>query len=124
MPPMPPVTRDKFDAVLFDLDGVLTSTAAIHADAWKTMFDQFLLPRGLPAFEHEDYKRYVDGRPRYEGVKTFLASRGIELPFGDPSDPPGDRTITALGNRKDAMVKQAIAEGRVRPFEGSVRWVK
>ena len=127
MPPMAAaaVTREKFDAVLFDLDGVLTSTAAIHADAWKEMFDAFLLPRGERPFDIEhDYKKYVDGRPRYEGVKTFLESRGIHLPFGDASEEPNDRSICGLGNRKDAMVKQAIAEGRVKPFEGSVKWVE
>jgi beta-phosphoglucomutase family hydrolase len=119
------VTRRQFDAVIFDLDGVLTSTAAIHADAWKRMFDEFLAPRGERPFDIEtDYKQYVDGRPRYEGVRTFLASRAIELPPGDPAEPPGDRTIAGLGNRKDTMVKQAIADGLVQPFEGSVRWVR
>lgn len=118
------VTRERFEAVLFDLDGVLTSTAAIHADAWKAMFDAYLLPRGEREFDIDtDYKKHVDGRPRYEGVKTFLESRGIHLPFGDPSEPPNDATICGLGNRKDAMVKQAIAEGRVQPFEGSIRWI-
>jgi beta-phosphoglucomutase family hydrolase len=120
----PAVTRDKFDAVLFDLDGVLTSTAAIHADAWKAMFDAFLSPRGEKPFDIEhDYKKYVDGRPRYEGVKTFLESRGIDLPQGDSSEPPNEKTISGLGNKKDALVKQAIAEGRVQPFPGSVNWV-
>src|SRR5688500_2979156 len=119
-----PVTRDRFDAVLFDLDGVLTSTAAIHADAWKAMFDTYLLPRGQQPFDIDtDYKRYVDGRPRYEGVRTFLESRGINLPLGESSEEPNDRTISGLGNKKDAMVKQAIAEGRVQPFEGSLRWI-
>jgi len=119
-----PVTRDRFDAVLFDLDGVLTSTAAIHADAWKAMFDAYLLPRGERPFDIEtDYKKYVDGRPRYEGVRTFLESRGIELPLGESSEEPNDRTISGLGNKKDAMVKQAIAEGRVQPFAGSIRWI-
>ena len=118
------VTRDRFDAVLFDLDGVLTSTAAIHADAWKAMFDAYLLPRGQSAFDIDgDYKKYVDGRPRYEGVRTFLESRGIDLPMGEPSEAPNDQTICGLGNKKDAMVKQAIADGRVQPFEGSVRWI-
>ena len=119
-----PVTRERFDAVLFDLDGVLTSTAAIHADAWKAMFDAFLLPRGERAFDIDtDYKKYVDGRPRYEGVRTFLESRGIELPLGESSEEPNDRTISGLGNKKDAMVKQAIADGRVKPFEGSICWI-
>ena len=122
------VTRDRFDAVLFDLDGVLTSTAAIHADAWKTMFDEFLRARDGASFRPfdiaVDYKRYVDGKPRYEGVRSFLGSRGIDLPEGDPSEEPGDATICALGNRKDAMVKVAIDAGRVESFEGSVRWVR
>jgi len=119
-----PVTRDRFDAVLFDLDGVLTSTAAIHADAWKAMFDAYLLARGQRPFDIDsDYKRYVDGRPRYEGVRTFLESRGIELPLGESSEEPNDRTISGLGNKKDAMVKRAIGEGRVQPFAGSLRWI-
>ena len=125
------VTRRDFDAVLFDLDGVLTSTAAIHARAWKTMFDHFLQQRGReerrdfkPFNIDSDYKRYVDGKPRYEGVQSFLDSRGVHLPKGSPDEPPNDRTIAGLGNRKDAMVKQAIEEGQVQPFEGSVRWVR
>jgi beta-phosphoglucomutase family hydrolase len=131
----PTVTRERYDAVLFDLDGVLTSTAAIHASAWKRMFDQYLRDSSSRAgdarearyrpFEIDtDYKRYVDGKPRYEGVKSFLNSRQIDLPFGDPSDAPGDQTVCALGNRKDALVKKAIDDGEVEPFEGSVRWVK
>src|SRR5687767_1519423 len=99
-----PIIRDRFDAVLFDLDGVLTSTAAIHAEAWKHMFDEYLQKRaGGPgaSVEHPlrpfdidtDYKRYVDGKPRYEGVRSFLESRGILLPHGDPGEPPGDATV-------------------------------
>jgi beta-phosphoglucomutase family hydrolase len=129
------ISPDQFDAVLFDLDGVLTSTAEIHADAWKQMFDEYLAAQTRessnasggtyrPFDKDSDYKKYVDGKPRYEGVKSFLASRGIELPPGDPNDPPGDGTITALGNRKDAMVKRAIDEGRVRTFDGSIQWVQ
>jgi beta-phosphoglucomutase family hydrolase len=128
----PAITRERFDAVLFDLDGVLTSTAAIHAEAWKRMFDDYLSRQPgaesaarLRPFEIDtDYKRYVDGKPRYEGVRSFLESRGIHLPHGDPAEAPGDGSVCALGNRKDAMVKQAIDEGRVQPFAGSVRWVK
>lgn len=123
-----PIARDRFDAVLFDLDGVLTSTAAIHAEAWKEMFDAFLRKaegaRFRPFDVEHDYKRYVDGKPRYEGVQSFLASRGIELPFGDPSDPPSHDSVCGLGNQKDALVKRAIAEGRVNAFPGSIRWVK
>ena len=123
----PSVTREKFDAVLFDLDGVLTSTAAIHASAWKRMFDRFLAEKhpDQPAFDLDsDYKKYVDGKPRYEGVRSFLESRDIHLPFGDAVDEPGDLTVCALGNRKQVMVQQAIDNGEVEPFEGSVRWVK
>lgn len=129
------VSRDRFDAVLFDLDGVLTSTAAIHAQAWKEMFNAYLADAAARApgteakrfrpFEIEtDYKQFVDGKPRYEGVRSFLESRQIHLPPGQASDPPGDQTVCALGNRKDALVQQAIEAGRVQPFGTSVQWVK
>jgi beta-phosphoglucomutase family hydrolase len=130
------VRRDRFDAVLFDLDGVLTSTAAIHAAAWKRMFDDFLnrlaarndpglTPQQLRPFDiRDDYRRYIDGKPRYDGVRSFLQSRGIGLPEGHPDDPPGDQTVCALGNRKDAMVKEAIDAGRVESFPGSVKWAR
>jgi beta-phosphoglucomutase family hydrolase len=125
---VPRVTREWFDAVLFDLDGVLTSTAAIHARAWKEMFDHYLRRHdgsGFVPFDiDKDYKRYVDGKPRYEGVRSFLESRGIHLPYGDANDAPGDQTVSALGNRKQRLVQQAIDDGEVEPFEGSVRWVK
>src|SRR5688572_2373870 len=131
----PAITRERFDAVLFDLDGVLTSTAAIHAAAWKQMFDEFLRrlakkdsslsPNQLRPFDiRDDYRRYIDGKPRYDGVSSFLQSRGITLPEGHPDDPPGDQTVCALGNRKDAMVKQAIDAGKVESFPGSVKWAK
>ena len=126
------VTREKFDSVLFDLDGVLTSTASIHAEAWKQMFDAYLAQLRAEApsaerfrpFDMDDYKRYVDGRPRYEGVRAFLESRGIHLPVGSAQDPPGDASVAALGNRKDVLVKQAIEAGRVESFEGSIEWVR
>jgi beta-phosphoglucomutase family hydrolase len=123
----PKITRDHFDAVLFDLDGVLTSTAAIHAAAWKRMFDRYLRERHpqQPPFDIDsDYKKYVDGKPRYEGVRSFLEARGIHLPYGEPTDPPGDTTIAALGNRKQVMVQEAIDNGEVQPFPSSVEWVK
>ena len=85
-----------FGAVLFDLDGVVTPTAAIHEKAWSDLFARW-------DFDANDYLTYVDGRPRYDGVKAFLASRGVELPWGDPSDPPGDDTICAMGNRKETI---------------------
>ena len=93
-------------AVIFDLDGVVTRTALVHSAAWKRMFDQVLRERAeqhgesFRPFTHEgDYLPYVDGRPRYEGVAAFLGSRGIELSWGDPEDPPGTGTICAVGNR-------------------------
>jgi beta-phosphoglucomutase family hydrolase len=122
------VTRDRFDAVLFDLDGVLTSTATIHAHAWKTMFDEYLKSRDGSSFRPfdiaSDYKQYVDGKPRYQGVRSFLTARGIELPEGDREDPPSDRSVSGLGNRKDLLVKQAIEAGQVESFDGSIAWVR
>ena len=122
------VTRARFDAVLFDLDGVITSTAAIHAEAWKEMFDAFLQKAEGASFrpfdiEH-DYKRYVDGKPRYEGVQSFLVSRGIELPFGSAASPASELSVCGLGNQKDVLVKRAIDAGRVESFPGSIRWVE
>jgi beta-phosphoglucomutase family hydrolase len=114
-------------ACLFDLDGVLTPTALIHAAAWKQMFDAYLGERAGERFEpfdaHADYERYVDGKPRYDGVRSFLASRGIELPEGTPADPPGAETVCGLGNRKDELAVALMRTG-VEPYPGSVRYVK
>lgn len=124
---MTPITSERFDAVLFDLDGVLTSTARIHARCWKATFDEFLARRAadkreaLQPFDiDDDYKRHVDGKPRYEGVRSFLASRKISLPDGSPADPPNDDTACGLGNRKDELVKAAIDHGEVEAYSGSV----
>jgi beta-phosphoglucomutase family hydrolase len=103
-----------FGAVLFDLDGVVTPTAEIHEQAWAELF----APWG---FDKNDYLRYVDGRPRYEGVKTFLASRHVDLPWGDPSDPPGDDTICAMGNRKDEMFNAVLDRQGIKPYPGTLR---
>src|SRR6476661_8519459 len=104
-------------ACLFDLDGVLTDTASVHAAAWKQMFDDFLRSRserdGTPFREFDvkaDYGPYVDGRPRLDGTRGFLRSRGIELPEGGPGDPPGAETIQALSTRKNDLVQDKIAE--------------
>jgi beta-phosphoglucomutase family hydrolase len=118
-------------ACLFDLDGVLTDTAKVHAAAWKEMFDQFLGSRAertgdefVPFDDHEDYDSYVDGKPRYDGVRSFLASRGIELPEGNPDDPPDMETVCGLGNRKNEIVQRKIHEGGVQVYEGSRRYVE
>lgn len=114
----------RYEAVLFDVDGVLTSTASVHAAAWKQTFDAVLLR--LADGEHQpfdidtDYRAYVDGRPRYEGVATFLASRQIALPRGEVTDPPGYDTVCAVGNLKNELVAAFLREGQVDPFPGSV----
>ena len=125
------VTKDRFDAVLFDLDGVLTATAKVHAACWKRMFDDFLRERAeernepFQPFEiATDYKLYVDGRPRLEGARTFLESRGIELPYGDPDSPPNRKTIFGLGNRKDEMVRETFESEGVEAYKGSVALVR
>jgi trehalose-phosphatase len=115
-----------FDAAIFDLDGVVTKTASIHAAAWKELFDAFLRERaertGEPfrRFELEDYRRHVDGRPRYDGVQTFLASRGIELPWGNPDDPPEAETVCGLGNRKNLLFNERLRREGAEVFEPAV----
>ncbi len=103
-----------YDAVLFDLDGVITPTASMHERAWTALF----APWG---FDSVDYLTYVDGKPRYDGVRSFLASRDVELPEGDPSDPPGDETICAMGNRKDALFNAALERDGITPYPGTMR---
>ena len=113
---------DGVTACLFDLDGVLTQTAKVHAAAWKQMFDAYLRERAARTGEEfvpfdpvADYDQYVDGKPRYEGVRSFLTARGIELP---------QETIEALGNRKNEIVLAMIRERGVEPYEGSIRYVR
>ncbi|MFC7845778.1 HAD family hydrolase [Streptomyces sp. NPDC001046] len=113
-------------ACLFDLDGVVTRTAVVHAAAWKEMFDAFLRARDgedFRPFEAGDYDEYVDGRPRADGVRTFLASRGIELPDGEPDDPPGALTVHGLGNRKNDLVLEKIRTDGVEAYEGTLRYL-
>jgi beta-phosphoglucomutase family hydrolase len=118
-------------ACLFDLDGVLTQTAKVHAAAWKEMFDDYLRQRATrsgkrfePFDPVRDYDEYVDGKPRYDGVRSFLASRGIELPGGERGDPPQAETIAGLGNRKNEIVQRLIHQHGVESYEGSVRYVE
>jgi beta-phosphoglucomutase family hydrolase len=120
-----------FDAVLFDLDGVLTATAKIHAACWKSMFDDFLRKQAdrdqkpfVPFDSERDYQTYVDGKPRYDGVRSFLESRNINLPDGDPTDDSTIESVCGLGNHKDELVKQAIAAGKVEAYPGSVALVR
>src|ERR1700683_5268835 len=115
---------------LFDLDGVLTQTAKVHDAAWKQMFDDFLRNRAqstgqpfVPFDPVKDYDEYVDGKPREDGTKSFLESRGIELPEGSPDDPPAADTIYGLGNRKNEVVLKIMHDDGVQPYEGSVRYV-
>jgi beta-phosphoglucomutase family hydrolase len=119
---------DQIEVCLFDLDGVLTDTASVHAAAWKHMFDGFLRSRdgaGFRPFDpHDDYDRYVDGKPREDGVRDFLRSRGITVPEGRPDDQPTENTVYGLGNRKNAEVQQRIAESGVKVFEGSRRYLQ
>src|SRR5919109_2792240 len=122
---------DGIRACLFDLDGVLTQTAKIHAQAWKEMFDDFLrewAERSGEPFEPfdrpTDYDEYVDGKPRLDGVRSFLQSRGIDLPMGSPSDPPDAETVHALGTRKNDLVLELIRQQGVDPYEGSVRFAE
>jgi beta-phosphoglucomutase family hydrolase len=122
---------DGIRACLFDLDGVLTETAKVHAAAWKEMFDAYLRDRaqrtGEPFREFDatdDYDEYVDGKPRYDGVRSFLKSRAIELPEGSPDDPPDRETVCGLGNRKNELVLRKIHEDGVEPYPGSVRFLQ
>jgi beta-phosphoglucomutase family hydrolase len=122
---------DGIRGCLFDLDGVLTQTAKVHAAAWKQMFDEYLQCRAgregeafVPFDGGADYNDYVDGKPRYEGVRSFLQSRGIELPDGTPDDPPSAETVDGLGNRKNELVLEVIERDGVDAYEGSIRYVK
>ncbi len=127
----PPLTTEHFDAVLFDLDGVLTDTASIHAAAWKRMFDGFLRARAtdggtvfVPFDADADYRAYVDGKPRYDGVRSFLSSRTIELPEGDAGDPITANTVIGLGNRKNQLVTELIENNGVEAFPGAVHLIE
>src|SRR6266699_566180 len=124
------ITRDQYDAVLLDLDGVITNTAKLHAACWKQMFDEYLQKRATERGEAfrsfdlaKDYRLHLDGKPRFDGVRDFLASRGIKLPEGHPDDPPQLETVGGLGNRKNDLVNEAIEDKGVKPYEGSVQCI-
>jgi beta-phosphoglucomutase family hydrolase len=126
-----PALPDSISACLFDLDGVLTQTAKVHAAAWKQMFDAYLLDRarqtGEPFRPFEiatDYAKYVDGKLREDGVRAFLAARGIRIREGSADDPPTAETVYGLGTRKNELVLDLIQQGGVEVYEGSVRFVE
>ena len=111
-----------YDAALFDLDGVLTPTAEVHMRAWDEMFNAYLASKGIEEpYTDQDYFDHVDGRPRYDGVRAFLTSRGIELPEGDPSDGPDEETVSGLGNRKNDAFNAVLARDGVEAYAGSLR---
>lgn len=125
------VRSDKYDAWLFDLDGIITDTASVHAAAWKRMFDGFLEShaerQGIPfkPFAIDpDYYRYVDGKPRYDGVDSFLRSRGIVLDRGAPSDPPERETVCGLGNRKNVLFNDVLRDQGAEVFRSSVELIR
>lgn len=125
------ISRQDFDAVIFDMDGVVTDTARVHAAAWKQLFDDYLRRRAqregapfLPFDLDHDYRRYVDGKPRYDGVAAFLASRGITIPFGDPNDPPDAETACGLGNRKNQYFMQRLEAEGVEAFPSTVALIR
>jgi beta-phosphoglucomutase family hydrolase len=119
---------DAIQACLFDLDGVVTRTAVVHAAAWKQTFDEYLRRRDgtdfRPFDKGADYDRYVDGRPRADGVRTFLASRGIHFPEGEPGDPPDRETVHGLGNRKNDLLLELIRTQGVEAYEGTLRYIE
>lgn len=117
--------------MVFDLDGVITFTARVHAAAWKELFDSYLAERAarlgtpfVPFDSEKDYLQYVDGKPRYDGVASFLASRGIHIPFGHADDPPTSETVTALGNRKDEAFRKKVDELGVDYDPEAIRFVQ
>ena len=114
---------DDWDAALFDLDGVLTPTADVHMRAWQQLFVDFLTRRGITdrPYVESDYFDYIDGKPRYDGVRSFLASRGIQLADGDPSDGPELETVCGLGNRKNAFFSAVLSDEGVEPFPGTIQ---
>jgi beta-phosphoglucomutase family hydrolase len=125
------ISKDDFDAVLFDLDGVVTRTAKVHVAAWKAMFDEYLSRRAArlgesyrPFDPDRDYRDFVDGKPRYDGVADFLASRGIELPYGSSNDPPDRETVCGLGNRKNGLYLELLGKMGVEIYPSTVDLIR
>lgn len=125
------IDRTQFDAVIFDLDGVVTRTARVHAAAWKELFDEYRAKRlrcnqpVYPPFDMDhDYRLYVDGKPRYDGIQSFLSAKGIEIPYGHPDDPPDKETICGLGNRKNTLFRQHLQREGVQVYDSTIRLVR
>jgi beta-phosphoglucomutase family hydrolase len=111
-----------YDAVLFDLDGVLTPTAEVHMHAWRTMFEELFAAWGMtPPYTEQDYFEYLDGKKRYDGVASLLRSRDVEVPWGDPADPPTADTVCGIGNRKNAVFERVLRADGIAPYPGSLR---
>ena len=125
------ITLDKYDAILFDLDGVITNTASLHAACWKQMFDEYLARRATQRGEPfrpfdiaTDYRLYVDGKPRFDGVRDFLKSRDIHIPEGTPDDSAQSETVGGLGNRKNDLINDIVEHRGVKAYEGSVNFIR
>lgn len=122
MPPHDLTDLFSYDAVLFDLDGVLTPTAEVHMHAWQTMFEELFAAWDItPAYTERDYFDHLDGKKRYDGVAALLRSRDIEVPWGDPSDPPSSDTVCGIGNRKNAVFERVLRADGIAPYPGSLR---
>jgi len=134
MPPVPleRLLQDKnISALILDMDGVITQTASVHAAAWKRMFDDYLRQRGKqegrvyePLHIATDYRQYIDGIPRYDGVRNFLASRNIVLPEGTAADAPGTKTVAGLGNLKNDYFLELVQQGGVQPYPDTAAFLK
>lgn len=121
--PRVPARLDEQRALLFDLDGVLTPTADVHMRAWSRLFTPYLEQHGVAPYTEQDYYAHIDGKPRYDGVRSLLEARGIHLPEGDPSDGPDADTVCGLGNRKNAAFNAELEEHGVQPYPGSARFL-
>lgn len=126
MTDLPELSRQHFDAAIFDLDGVVTDTASAHMAAWKEVFDEFLQRRGSDErpFSTRNYRQYVDGLPRFDGIRSFLKSRGIELPEGTQDDPPGFDTVYALGHEKNRRYHRHLEGGEIEIFDDTVALIR
>ena len=125
------MNKNLFQAVIFDLDGVITKTALVHSASWREMFNEYLRYREkeygevFREFTHtDDYLPYVDGKPRYKGVASFLESRGIDIPFGEPTDPPDKETVCGLGNKKNLVFNSVLERDGVEVYESTVQLLK